>query len=125
MLSTLEVIPTIPAHDLQRARRFYADKLGLVPTREAPDGLMYECKNSGFLLYETQYAGTARNTAMSWATDNLDREMRDLRAKGVIFEEYDLPGLKTINGVATMGKDKGAWFKDSEGNILALTQMSR
>jgi catechol 2,3-dioxygenase-like lactoylglutathione lyase family enzyme len=122
MLKNAEVRTTVPARDLQRAKRWYADKLGLTPEQETPGGLNYNCKNSGFLLYETEYAGTARNTTMGWRVDNLDREMADLRAKGVVFEEYDMPGLKTVKGVASFGPERGAWFKDSEGNILAITQ---
>jgi catechol 2,3-dioxygenase-like lactoylglutathione lyase family enzyme len=122
MLSDRQTIAVVPASDLQRARAFYRDNLGLEPAREERGGLIYEGKGSKFLLYETQFAGTAQNTAMSWLTDDLDADMADMRGRGVVFEEYDFPGLKTENGVATDDVGRGAWFKDSEGNILALTE---
>ena len=84
---------------------------------------MYQVKNSKFLLYETSFAGTAQNTAASWSTNDLDAEMAELRSNGVVFEEYDFPGLKTENGVAANEDGRAAWFKDSEGNILALSEV--
>lgn len=123
MLSDLEIWAVLPASDLGRAREFYKDKLGLEPSEDRSDGLVYEGKGGGkFFIYETQFAGTAQNTAMNWATDDLDAEMAELRSRGVQFEEYDFPGLKTENGVADNGEGRGAWFKDSEGNILALSE---
>lgn len=123
MLSDLEVHATIPAADLERARRFYADKLGFQTATETPGGLVYRCKGSWFLVYPSGGAGTAQHTVAGWSTDHLEREVSDLRAKGVVFEEYDLPGLKTVNGIASMGSNKAAWFKDSEGNILGIVQL--
>lgn len=123
MLASCYLFPTIPAHDLNRARRFYEQKLGLIPTEELGDGLLYECAgNSQFFLYETGAAGTAQNTAMSWLTDDIEAEVAELRSKGVVFEEYDFPGLKTVNGIADLNGERSAWFKDSEGNILAISQ---
>jgi catechol 2,3-dioxygenase-like lactoylglutathione lyase family enzyme len=124
MVSNMTAVAVLPAANIERARKFYADKLGLTPDRVEVDGsLFYQCKESTFLVYQTQYAGTAKNTAIGFRTDNIDREMKELRSRGVVFEEYDMPGLKTVNGVATMGSIKAAWFKDSEGNILAVNQM--
>ena len=115
---------TLPASNIERAKKFYSEKLGLNPDEVEADGsLLYQCDGSGFLVYPSQYAGTAKNTAVGFRTDDLDKEMREMRSKGVVFEEYDMPGLKTINGVATIGNIKGAWFKDSEGNILAINEM--
>lgn len=122
MLSDLEIYAVVPASDLGRARAFYKDKLGLEPVQESREGLVYEGKGSKFLLYETQFAGTAQNTAMSWIANDFDADMADLRSRGVVFEDYDLPGLKTEDGVATSDEGRGAWFKDSEGNILALSE---
>ncbi len=122
MCTNFETRATIPARNLQQARQWYEDKLGMVPDEETGGGLVYNCDNSGFLVYETQYAGTAKNTLMSLATDDLDREVRDLRGKGVRFEEYNQPGLKTVNGIATIDGTRGAWFKDFDGNILALVE---
>ena len=125
MLNDAEVYAVLPASDLARARGFYKDKLGLEPTEERGDGLIYQSKGGAkVLLYETQFAGTAQNTALSWATNDLDSEMADLRSRGVTFEDYDFPGLKTENGVATYEQGRGAWFKDSEGNILSVTELT-
>lgn len=126
MAFNFTVRPTLPAADINRARKFYAEKLGMQPESvTAEGGLFYRCKDSWFALYPTQFAGTAKNTAAEFETDDLDRDMQALRSKGVVFEEYNFPGLKTVNGVASIGKDRAAWFKDSEGNILALSQMEK
>jgi catechol 2,3-dioxygenase-like lactoylglutathione lyase family enzyme len=124
MLSDLEIHAVLPASDLGRAREFYKDKLGLEPAKEGAEGLIYETSGgSKFLLYETQFAGTAQNTAMNWVANDLDAEMSELRGRGVVFEDYDFPGLKTDNGVASQDDGgRGAWFKDSEGNILAISE---
>ena len=124
MLREALCIATIPATDIDRARRWYADKLGLEPVQEDEEGLQYETgKGTGFLLYPSQFAGTNQATAMGWRVVEFDAEIEELRRRGVQFEEYDLPGLTTTNGVATMPDGrKGAWFKDSEGNILAVDQ---
>lgn len=124
MLGRFHIRTTIPASDLDRARRFYAEKLGLQPVGEAADGLEYELPGSSFLLYQTAYAGTAQHTIAEWMVEELDSLMSDMRGRGVIFEDYDYPTLKTVNGVATFGDQRVAWFKDSEGNILALTELA-
>lgn len=124
MLKEMELNAVLPAKDLQRAREFYRDKVGLDDPEETAGGLMYRMSAGGgaFLLYETDNAGTAKNTQMCWNTKDLDAEMAELRGRGVVFEEYDFPGLKTENGVATMDGERGAWFLDTEGNILCLWQ---
>src|SRR5688572_32746096 len=99
MLSNLEIYAVIPASDLGRARAFYEEKLGLKPEQEQGEGLLYQVKSSKFLLYETSFAGTAQNTAATWVTTDLDADMAELRSRGVVFEDYDFPGLKTENGV--------------------------
>jgi catechol 2,3-dioxygenase-like lactoylglutathione lyase family enzyme len=115
---------TLPAANIERARKFYSEKLGMNPESVEPDGsLRYECQGTGFLVYQSQYAGTAKNTALGFRTDDLEKDMQEMRSKGVEFEEYDMPGLKTVHGVASIGDFKGAWFKDSEGNIVALNEM--
>ncbi len=126
MFCGLSVIPTIPAANIDRAKKFYTDKLGLEVDNHSsdPGGVMFNCNGTTFFLYQSQYAGTAKNTAMTFETDNLDREMKDLRNKGVRFEDYDMGDLKTVNGVAATGDIKSAWFKDTEGNIIALTERS-
>lgn len=124
MLNNSPVIAVLPAKDLGRARDFYRDKLGLEPSETVEnDSMLYSCGNgTSFLLYRTDNAGTAKNTQMGWLTDNLEQEMEELRGRGVTFEEYDMPGLKTENGIASDDWGKGAWFLDTEGNILNLSQ---
>ena len=123
MLSKLAIHATIPAIDISRAKKFYSEKLGFVPSSEAPGGTIYTCKDTWFFLYPTQFAGTAQHTLAGWETDDIGKEVAELKTRGVKFEEYDYPNLKTVNSIATMGPNKAAWFKDSEGNILGITQM--
>jgi catechol 2,3-dioxygenase-like lactoylglutathione lyase family enzyme len=124
MLKENDVIAVLPASDLARAKQFYDEVLGLEPPEVLDDeNLLYRSGNgTTFLLYKSDYAGTAKNTQMGWGTDNLEAEVGDLRGRGVVFEEYDLPGLKTENGIATSTAGKAAWFTDTEGNILNLFQ---
>ncbi|WP_022884337.1 VOC family protein [Glaciibacter superstes] len=123
MLSEQEVFTVLPAADLPRARAFYLDTLGMKPAEETGAGLMYRMPGGSLmLLYETANAGSAKNTAMCFDTTDLDAEMAELRQRGVTFEEFDFPGLKTENGVAKMENERSAWFVDSEGNILCLLQ---
>jgi catechol 2,3-dioxygenase-like lactoylglutathione lyase family enzyme len=117
-----EVHPILPAADLNRLRGFYHDKLGLDPSEEHDGMLMYGTGGSTFEVYETPNAGSAKNTQMEWRTDDLDAEMRRLRDAGVEFEDFEIPGMKTENGVVTTDEMKSAWFRDSEGNIIAITQ---
>ena len=122
MLGSHRVFPTIPATDIARAKRWYEEKLGLKPAREAPDGLSYALAGgTGFLLYPTQFAGKAPNTLMGFESADVAGDVAALKKKGVVFEEYDMPGLKTVDSIADMDGVKGAWFRDSEGNILAIS----
>jgi catechol 2,3-dioxygenase-like lactoylglutathione lyase family enzyme len=117
-----EVHTVLPAADLQRARAYYRDKLRLEPD-ETHDGLMiYHVAGGVFEIYETANAGTAQNTQMGWVTDDLDGEMSVMRSHGVVFEEYDFPGMTTVNGVAEMDGLRSAWFRDSEGNYICVSQ---
>jgi catechol 2,3-dioxygenase-like lactoylglutathione lyase family enzyme len=124
MLTDANILAVLPARDINRAKDFYRDKLGMEPSDSVEEGsVLYRCGNgTGFLMYQTENAGTAKNTQMGWETDNLEREMEDLRGRGVVFEDYDFPGLKTENGVASNDWGQSAWFLDSEGNILNLSQ---
>jgi catechol 2,3-dioxygenase-like lactoylglutathione lyase family enzyme len=122
MLEKSDVYATIPAKDLERAKSFYADKLGLKPIQERPEGLRYRCGNGGFLLFESSGAASGDHTQLGWDVDDLEATVEELRGNGVVFEEYDLPGFKTVNGIAEIAGEKGAWFKDSEGNLLAIGQ---
>ena len=122
MLGSRRALATIPATDLERAKRWYQEKLGLTPIREIPGaGAMYKAgEGTGFLLYPTPNAGKAPNTLMSFYTGDIVADVAALKKRGVVFEEYDMPGLKTVNSIAKLGNLRGAWFKDSEGNILAI-----
>ena len=122
MLSDRKFYPTIPAADLDRAVKWCDEKLGLKPKQQDLLGYTYEFgSGSGFLLYPTPNAGQAPNTLATFSSDDVEADVAMLRERGVVFEEYDFPGLKTEDGVAAMGEDRyAAWFKDSEGNILAI-----
>jgi len=122
MLKDHQIHSVIPATDIERARAFYADKLGLTPTREEPAGPVYEAAGSWFRLISTPHAGTAKHTLAGWAVDDLEAEVAELKSKGVVFLEYDLPGLRTVDGILTTPRARAAWFNDSEGNILGLAQ---
>ena len=122
MLNDSKVTANVPAADLDRARTFYADVLGLMPVSENPGGLIYTTSGgTSFFLYQTECAGQAGHTIAQFHVPNVDDEVRDLQAKGLTFEHYDMPGVTWDGDVAKMG-DMGsaAWFKDSEGNILCL-----
>jgi catechol 2,3-dioxygenase-like lactoylglutathione lyase family enzyme len=123
MLINAPIVPYIPVADLGRARKFYEGTLGLKPKEEYGEGVVYECGNgSRVFMYPSAGAGTSKASTAFWAVDDVAAEVADLKARGVVFEEYDMPGVKTVNGIATGGGAKTAWFKDSEGNILAISQ---
>jgi catechol 2,3-dioxygenase-like lactoylglutathione lyase family enzyme len=126
MLKDQQVGAILPAADIARARDFYSDKLGLEPENPgAEDNLQYKCgAGTGFFVYQTPNAGSAKNTQIGWMVDDLPATVAELRAKGVVFEDYDFPGLKTEDGIATMPDGtSAAWFLDTEGNILSLNHM--
>ena len=123
MLKKARVQATLPAQDLPRARSFYSTKLGLEPVEEAAGGLTYECGGTRFLLFPSQGRPSGAHTQIGFGVENIEGEVNDLKKRGLVFEEYDVPGLKTVNGIATMGVLKAAWFKDSEGNLLGVVQM--
>jgi catechol 2,3-dioxygenase-like lactoylglutathione lyase family enzyme len=123
MMNERRVHTTLPAADLPRARRWYQEKLGFSPKSEMPGALMYEAGDgTAFVLYPSPNAGKAPQTCMGFTTRDVEADVRDLKAKGVVFEEYDFPGLKTVNSVAARDGVKSAWFRDSEGNILGIVQ---
>jgi catechol 2,3-dioxygenase-like lactoylglutathione lyase family enzyme len=121
MLKDMETATMIPVKDLQKTRKFYEDVLGFTPDFEDPNGISYRSGNSRFNVYPTEFAGTAQHTLIGWQTDNIETTVDELIAKGVTFEQYDMGDLKTDGkGIATMGEEKAAWFKDPEGNILSI-----
>lgn len=124
MLADKRATAMLPAKDLTRAKAWYADKLGLKPTEEIGEmGAVYTLGGGiRAFMYPTQFAGTAQHTLFSFDSTDLVSDMAGLRQKGVVFVDYDLPGLKTENGLATFGPVKNAWCKDSEGNILGFVE---
>jgi catechol 2,3-dioxygenase-like lactoylglutathione lyase family enzyme len=123
MLSEYPIHAALPITDLQRAKRYYADQLGLTPESEGPDGLFYRCGGTTrFLVFSSGGTASGTHTQMTWNTPDIEAVVADLKARGVVFEEYVSQEVKTINSVATLGQSKGAWFKDNEGNPLALGQ---
>jgi len=123
MLQKCPMYAYIPVKDVARARRFYEQTLGFTPGREVGGGVFYESADrTACFLYPTPNAGSSRASQAFWQVADVEREVAELKARGVSFEEYDLPGLKTKQGIATAGDAKAAWFKDSEGNILAVVQ---
>lgn len=126
MLADFAISPTLPVSDLARARQFYEETLEFEATEvlEEMGQVTYQSGSGTFLIYMTAAGGTNQATAAGWRVDDLDSVMADLRSRGVVFEEYDLPGLKTENGVVEIPGGKAAWFKDTEGNILALDQVT-
>lgn len=131
LLKKSKVATRLPAQDLERARKFYAERLGLEPIEERAGGLKYRCRNGYFVLFESSGAPSGEHTQMAWEVDDIEAVVAELRKRGVVFEEYDLPGLKTINGIADLSGnypssgatgERGAWFRDSEGNLLGIGQ---
>jgi catechol 2,3-dioxygenase-like lactoylglutathione lyase family enzyme len=133
-LEESQVATRLPARDLERARTFYSEKLGLEPVEERPGGLLYRCGTGAFAIFGSSGAPSGDHTQMAWEVPDLRATVRALRARGVVFEAYDLPGLKTIDGIAEVAGNypsKGgvgelaAWFRDSEGNLLGIGQPVR
>ena len=123
MLQDSPIYSYIPAKDVARARAFYEGPLGFTPTREIAGGVVYECAGgTSCFLYPTPNAGTSRASQAYWQVNDLEAEMAELKRRGITFENYDLPGADA-NGIVTGGGARAAWFKDSEGNILAIIQV--
>ena len=121
MLQKSPMFAYIPAKDVARARTFYEEKLGFTPGRELGGGVSYEfAGGTACFLYQTPNAGTSAASQAFWDVADIEREVAELKAKGVVFEDYDMPNMK--DGISTAGGAKAAWFKDSEGNIMALIQ---
>jgi catechol 2,3-dioxygenase-like lactoylglutathione lyase family enzyme len=124
MIKELRTHTTLPAADLNRAKKFYSEKLGLTPASESEGGIFYEVAGgTRFVLYPTPNPTRGGHTQIGFTTGDLGRDVADLRSRGVVFEEYDFPGFKTENGIAQTGATRAAWFKDSEGNMIGLVQL--
>ncbi len=121
----------LPAQDLERARAFYSEKLGLEPVEERPGGLLYRSPSGcEFGIFTSAGKPSGEHTQMAWEVDDIESTVAELRARGVVFEEYDFPGLSTVNGIAEIEGnypskgtgERAAWFRDSEGNMLGIGQ---
>jgi predicted enzyme related to lactoylglutathione lyase len=113
----------LPVLDVARARKFYEQTLGFTPGQESDGGVMYRfADGTAAFLYPTPNAGTSKASQVFWRVDDIEREVGDLKSRGVTFEHYDMPGAAKDSDIVTAGDAKAAWFKDTEGNILALIQ---
>jgi catechol 2,3-dioxygenase-like lactoylglutathione lyase family enzyme len=134
MLGGGRIATRLPAQDLERARAFYADKLGLEPVEERPGGLLCRCAEGEFALFASAGAPSGAHTQMGWEVDDIEATVRELKARGVVIEEYDLPGITTVDGIAEIEGnypskggvgERAVWFRDSEGNLLGIGQAIR
>jgi predicted enzyme related to lactoylglutathione lyase len=126
MLQRHPLYAYIPARDVTRARQFYEGTLGLTPKEEVEGGVVYAFPGgTAAYLYPTPHAGTSQASQAFWQVDDIEREVAELKARGVGFEDYDVPGERSPSGVLTAGGAKVAWFKDPDGNILALVEELR
>jgi predicted enzyme related to lactoylglutathione lyase len=131
MLAGASVAARLPAQDLGRARAFYSEKLELEPSEERPGGLLYRCARGEFALFESAGAPSGSHTQIAFEVDDIEAVVAALRARGVVFEEYDAPGLATVDGIAEVlgnyaskggAGERAAWFRDSEGNVIGIGQ---
>ncbi|MER6025459.1 VOC family protein [Streptomyces sp. NPDC001851] len=130
-LSRARVATRLPAGDLERARRFYAGKLGLEPVDERPGGLLYRCGGTDFVVFRSTGVSPGTFTQMAFEVDDLEAVVAELRRRGVVFEDVDAPGFRTRDGIAEIEGnypskgargERGAWFRDSEGNLMGIGQ---
>ena len=121
LLADCEVTCMLPVKDLDRARRFYEQTLGLQPEGLRPDGkFIYRVRGTVLALFPKPEGTKAEHTALSFRVQHIEPAVAALEARGVSFADYDLPGLKTVGHVCVLGSEKAAWFQDTEGNILCL-----
>jgi len=131
LLATARVATRLPAQDLDRARRFYSERLGLEPVDERPGGLLYRCAGVDFVVFRSMGAAPGTFTQMAFEVDDIDMVVSELKRRGVVFEDVDAPGFRTRDGIAEIDGnypskgargERGAWFRDSEGNLLGIGQ---
>jgi catechol 2,3-dioxygenase-like lactoylglutathione lyase family enzyme len=134
LLATARLAVRLPAQDLDRARRWYAEKLGLEPVDERPGAFLYRCANGDFALFASTGASPGTFTQMGFEVDDIEATVAELKARGVEFEEVDVPGLRTVDGIADIEGnypsknatgERAGWFRDSEGNLLGVGQLVR
>ncbi|MFC5748197.1 VOC family protein [Actinomadura rugatobispora] len=133
-LADAAVSARLPAQDLDRARRFYAEKLGLEPAETRPGGLRYQCRNGWFSVFQSAGGPSGTHTQIAWEVDDIEEVVAELRRRGVEFEDVDAPGLRTVDGIAQVSGnypsaggvgERAAWFRDSEGNMHGIGQTMR
>ena len=125
MLSQARIHATIPAQDLERARAFYESVLGLKPASVAPGGIFYEVNDgSRFLVFPSSGRASGGHTQLGFTVDDIDAEVGALRQKGVTFESYDMPQFDATTSITTFSGTRSAWFKDTEGNLLGIVQLT-
>lgn len=121
LFPSTEVTCMLPVKDLARARRFYEEGLGLQAGAAKPDGkFVYRCGGTEIALFPKPEGTQARHTALSFRVDDIAATIRQLKTRGVVFDDYDLPDFRTVEHVCVLGSEKAAWFQDTEGNILCL-----
>ncbi|MFE5567948.1 VOC family protein [Amycolatopsis japonica] len=124
MLTESTITTMLPVTDAERAGRFYADSLGLRRTSTGEDGTVYFEAGAGAIGLRPMPDGTqSENTALSFEVGDLDAEVRTLEDRGVRFQDFDADGIKTVGHIADLGKERAAWFNDSEGNVLCLHEV--
>jgi catechol 2,3-dioxygenase-like lactoylglutathione lyase family enzyme len=112
----------LPASDLERAKRFFSDKLGLTPTSETEGTALYQVREGQLALFATSGKPSGDHTQIGWTVDDIEAAVAELRERGVVFDEYDSPGLESVGGIVSFGATRFAWFRDSEGNVHNLAQ---
>jgi predicted enzyme related to lactoylglutathione lyase len=119
MLSDARYETSLPCSDLERAKSFYSDKLGLTPASEQSAGAFYEGRDgTRFILFPSSGSASGLHSQMGFMVADIDVEVRDLKQRGVQFAQYDFPGFDKTTCIADVGGVRAAWFKDSEGNLL-------
>ncbi len=126
MLTNTPLVTILPAVDLNRVKKFYTEKIGLKISKEFPGGIFFENENGGYNLYIYKRGPTkADHTVASFIVEDIEKEVSELKENGVVFEEYDTPQTKTVNSIATVEGGRSSWFKDTEGNIIAVTSIDK
>jgi catechol 2,3-dioxygenase-like lactoylglutathione lyase family enzyme len=129
-LASAHAVTKLPAQDLDRARRFYRDRLGLEPLEERDGGLRYVCGTTEFHLFLSSGAASGTSTQLGFEVDDIDQVVADLRSRGLVFERFEIPGFETEGDIIVVpdnypskGRgERGAFFRDSEGNLLSIGQ---
>jgi catechol 2,3-dioxygenase-like lactoylglutathione lyase family enzyme len=130
MLKNGRVATRLPVRDLQKARSFYAERLGLEPAEERPGGLLYRCGGTEFALFESAGASSGTHTQMGWSVDDIEATVADLRDRGLEFEDVEMPGIEVEDGIAVIpgnypskgSGERAVWFRDLDGNVLGIGQ---